>query len=72
VEKAPEAYRDIWQRKPVLREIYGDIYRRIVAASVPGPMLEIGGGSGNFKDFAPHAISSDIMPAAWLDLVCDA
>ena len=72
MEKAPEAYREIWHRKPVLREIYGDIYRRIVAASAPGPTLEIGGGSGNFKDFAPNAISSDIMPAPWLDLVCDA
>lgn len=72
MEKAPEAYRDIWHRKPVLRAIYDDIYRRIVAASAPGSMLEIGGGSGNFKDFAPHAVSSDIVPAAWLDLVCDA
>jgi SAM-dependent methyltransferase len=72
VEQTPAAYRAVWSRKPVLREIYGDIYRRLLDASVPGPMLEIGGGSGNFKDFAPNAISSDIMPAPWLDLVCDA
>jgi len=72
VEKTPSAYREIWNRKPALREIYNDIYRRIVAVSVPGPTLEIGGGSGNFKAFAPDTVSSDIMPAAWLDLVCDA
>jgi SAM-dependent methyltransferase len=72
VERTPETYRDIWQRKPALREIYADIYRRIVAAAIPGSILEIGAGSGNFKAFAPHAISSDIMPAPWLDLVCDA
>ena len=72
MDKAPVSYREIWNRKPVLREIYGDIYRRILADAVPGPMLEIGGGSGNFKDFAPNSISSDIMPAPWLDLVCDA
>ena len=72
MDKAPVAYREIWNRKPVLREIYGDIYRRILEDAVPGPMLEIGGGSGNFKDFAPNSISSDIMPAPWLDLVCDA
>jgi SAM-dependent methyltransferase len=72
VEKAPVAYREIWDRKPALREVYGDIYRRMRAATVPGPTLEIGGGSGNFKEFAPDTISSDILPAPWLDLVCDA
>ena len=38
----------------------------------PGPTLEVGGGSGNFKLFAPDTVSSDILPAPWLDLVCDA
>lgn len=66
-------YRAIWQRKPVLREVYGDIYRRMLAACVPGPILEIGGGSGNFKSVAPGPIvSTDILPAPWLDVVCDA
>jgi len=72
LDQTPVAYREVWDRKPVLREIYGDIYRRILAAAVPGPILEIGGGSGNFKEFAPGSISSDIMLAPWLDLVCDA
>lgn len=65
-------YRDIWQRKPALRAVYDDIYRRMLAACVPGPILEIGGGSGNFKAFAPGTISTDILPASWLDVVCDA
>ena len=68
----PKAYRDVWNRKPVLREIYADIYRHILEATVDGPILEIGGGSGNFKAFAPCTVSSDIIPAPWLDLVCDA
>jgi len=34
--------------------------------------LELGGGSGNFKLFAPDAVSSDILSAPWLDVVCDA
>ena len=72
MEKAPATYREIWDRKPVLRAVYGDIYRRMLAHLVPGPILEVGGGSGNFKLFAPAAISSDILPAPWLDLVCDA
>ena len=73
--KAPEdptEYRSVWDRKPVLRVVYSDIYRRIINATMPGPILEIGGGSGNFKQFAPATISTDIMPAPWLDAVCDA
>lgn len=65
-------YRDIWQRKPALRAVYDDIYKRLLARCVPGPILEIGGGSGNFKTMAPSAISTDILPAPWLDVVCDA
>jgi SAM-dependent methyltransferase len=72
LEKAPESYRQVWDRKPVLHAVYGDIYRRMLAHVVPGPILEVGGGSGNFKLFAPATISSDILPAPWLDLVCDA
>ena len=72
MEKAPASYREIWDRKPVLRAIYGDIYRRMLVHVVAGRILEVGGGSGNFKLFAPDTISSDILPAPWLDLVCDA
>jgi SAM-dependent methyltransferase len=72
LEQTPIAYRRIWERKPVLREIYLDIYRRILIQTAPGPTLEIGGGSGNFKAFAPGTTSIDIVPASWLDVVCDA
>lgn len=70
--KNPVAYRDLWDRKAVLRAVYSDIYRRMVSATVPGHILELGGGSGNFKLFAPDAVSSDILSAPWLDVVCDA
>jgi SAM-dependent methyltransferase len=66
------AYRAVWERKPVLRAVYSEIYRRMLDATVSGPILEIGGGSGNFKAFAPTAISSDIQFAPWLDVVADA
>ncbi len=64
--------RVIWNKKPVLREIYADYYRRIAEACVPGKTLEIGGGIGNFKDFAEETLSTDIQFAPWLDLVADA
>lgn len=72
MEQVLREYRDLWHRKPVLREVYGDIYRRMLVACVAGPILEIGGGSGNFKAFEPSAISTDILPTPWLDVVCDA
>lgn len=56
----------------MLREIYADLYRKMEARCVPGPTLEIGGGSGNFKQFRDDVVSSDIAHAPWLDLVCDA
>jgi SAM-dependent methyltransferase len=68
----PAGYRAVWERKPVLRAVYCDIYRRMLAATAPGPILELGGGSGNFKMIAPATITSDILPVPWLDLVCDA
>jgi SAM-dependent methyltransferase len=38
----------------------------------PGLVLEIGGGSGNFKQFAPRVVSTDIQWAEWIDAVADA
>jgi len=61
-----------WRSKPVLRKIYADLYRRMAAACVPGRTLEVGGGSGGFKEFAPDCISSDLLFAPWLDVVADA
>src|ERR1700687_4317158 len=44
----------------------------MLAKTAPGSILEIGGGSGNFKSTVPYAVSSDIIMAPWLDVVCDA
>lgn len=68
----PADYRAIWDSKPVLRAVYRDWYERIVSRCRPGRTLEIGGGSGNLKDFAPDVVSTDILSADWLDAVCDA
>jgi len=71
--EAATDYRAAWQRKPVLRAIYHDYYRRILAqCTADGRTLEIGGGSGNLKTFLPDAVSTDILPAPWLDAVADA
>lgn len=65
-------YRSVWERKPVLRAVYNDIFDRIASRTVSGTTLEIGGGIGNLKERIDDLISSDIQFAPWLDLVADA
>lgn len=65
-------YRSVWERKPVLRMLYDDLFARLAACCVPGHTLEIGGGIGNLRNKIDGLISSDIQFAPWLDLVADA
>ncbi len=65
-------HRRIWQEKPVLRAIYVDYYRQIASMCRPGRTLEVGGGTGNLKEFLPEVLSSDIVSVPWLDITADA
>lgn len=71
-ERILHEHRELWKRKPVLRAIYADFYLRIVRACRPGRSLEIGGGSGNLKEFAQQVVATDIVPVPWLDAAADA
>ena len=71
-EEILQNHRELWRQKPVLRAIYSDFYERITAACRPGLSLEIGGGSGNLKDFAREVVSTDIVQVPWLDAAADA
>lgn len=64
--------RRIWRSKKVLRRLYYRWYEAIADALRPGKTVELGGGSGNLKEFFPDTISSDILFASWLDAVLDA
>jgi len=64
--------KQIWKSKKILKRLYHNWYRKIGTALRPGSILEIGGGSGNLKEFFPHAISSDILFTPWTDAVLDA
>lgn len=64
--------REIWRNKTILKKRYQNWCRMINSALKPGLILEIGGGSGNLKDFFPDAISTDIVPTPWADAVLDA
>jgi SAM-dependent methyltransferase len=74
VERAltPAEFRAVWERKPVLRAVYGEHYRQIAAWARPGRTVEIGAGAGNLKESMPRVLSSDITPAEWLDMLLDA
>ena len=65
-------HRMIWRDKPVLRAIYSNYYRKIVSWCRQGKSLEIGGGSGNLKEFTTDIVSTDIAEIPWLDAVADA
>jgi len=66
-------HRKVWQDKKILRDIYYDWYRLILENMADNrPVLEIGSGSGNFKDFFPEVISSDFINCKWTDLSLDA
>ena len=66
------AHRELWEKKPVLREIYTEYYKLIHRSCIAGNILEIGGGSGNFKGFLSESISVDIVSLPWLDAIADA
>ena len=65
-------HRQVWQQKPVLRAIYHDFYERILSVCREGRSLEIGGGSGNLKEYRHDVVTTDIVTTPWLDAVADA
>ncbi|THJ24803.1 MAG: class I SAM-dependent methyltransferase [Nitrospira sp. CG24E] len=65
-------HREVWQRKPLLRQLYGDWYRDIAAWMVPGRTVEVGGGTGNLKEYASGVCCTDVVSLPWLDAVADA
>ncbi|NJN90196.1 MAG: class I SAM-dependent methyltransferase [Leptolyngbyaceae cyanobacterium RM2_2_4] len=71
-EEVLHQHKIIWEKKPILRSLYTSWYTEMASQLTPGNTLELGGGSGNFKQFAPNVISTDVMPLPWLDAVADA
>lgn len=74
MEDVLKRHKDIWNKKKILRIIYSDWYKKIISDLRQGNGLtvELGSGSGNFKEFRPDVISSDVDPCEWLDMCFDA
>ena len=62
MENILEKHRQIWNKKKILRVIYVEWYQKIISdlKQRDGITVELGSGSGNFKEFKPDVISSDI------------
>ncbi len=66
-------HRAIWAVRPELREVYGEFFRRLLAEVADrGAILEVGAGPGFLKESAGWVISTDVVPAPWIDGRCDA
>lgn len=66
-------HREVWEKKAVLRLVYGDYYRRLFAACpAEGAVLDIGGGSAHAKSFRADIVTLDILPFPGIDVVADA
>lgn len=74
MENILEKHKEIWEKKKILRIIYEEWYEKIInnLSNVAGQTLELGAGSGNFKEFMPESISADIDNCEWLDMCFDA
>jgi SAM-dependent methyltransferase len=74
METILEKHKRIWQEKKILRIIYSEWYSRIISdlKETESKTVELGAGSGNFKEFKPNVVSADIDPHEWLDMVFDA
>ncbi len=63
---------EFWDRKPILRILYGDFYRLIagnLSGLADGKIVELGSGLGNIHEFIPTCIRTDLFPNPWIDQV---
>ncbi|MCI0552079.1 MAG: class I SAM-dependent methyltransferase [Anaerolineae bacterium] len=63
---------EYWDRKPLLRTLYGDFYRLIAKqlSKLPASkIVELGSGLGNIRDVIPECIRTDLFPNPWIDQI---
>jgi SAM-dependent methyltransferase len=61
-----------WNRKPLLRTLYGDFYRLIAKnlSNLPeSKIVELGSGLGNIHDVIPNCVRTDLFPNPWIDQI---
>jgi SAM-dependent methyltransferase len=63
---------EYWNRKPLLKLLYGDFYRLISEnlSNLPDHKIaELGSGLGNIKEVIPDCLRTDLFPNPWIDQV---
>jgi SAM-dependent methyltransferase len=63
---------EYWNRKPLLRILYGDFYRLIAKnlSNLPDSRpVELGSGLGNIKEIIPDCLRTDLFPNPWIDRI---
>jgi SAM-dependent methyltransferase len=63
---------ELWNRKPILRTAYQDLYR-IAATQLSGmpgsKIVELGSGMGHIRDVIPNCITTELFPFPWIDQI---
>jgi len=71
--KTLKRHRDVWERKPSVREAYQYLYGMIVENLSPlKPVVELGCGCGNLKEIIPGVLATDVVCTPWCDQLADA
>ncbi|HNO94256.1 MAG TPA: hypothetical protein PKJ84_08800, partial [Anaerolineales bacterium] len=62
---------ELWHRKPILKNVYTDLYRIMQGylSQVSGKNLELGSGMGTIHEVMPDCLRTDLFHYPWLDLV---
>jgi SAM-dependent methyltransferase len=63
---------EYWNRKPLLRTLYGEFYRLIsnhLSRLSNSKIVELGSGLGNIHEVIPDCIRTDLFPNPWIDQI---
>lgn len=64
--------RHLWQKKAILRKIYGDFHSRMaeqLSGLTQGLTVELGSGIGNIREVIPDCIRTDLFDNPWIDQI---
>lgn len=74
-EQEVDTNRQVWDRKPLLRNAYASLYRHMDTAmdrTLPGANLEIGSGIASLRSSIGGVLMTDSFVRPWLDIALDA
>jgi SAM-dependent methyltransferase len=66
--------RHAWDTRPAVRHLYTRWFGLVAEqlANLDGPTIEVGAGCGQFHDFMPDSVPTDIVTTPWADTQADA